>query len=105
MNSPVSSSNHLITEGDCQLFYCPDCGRCLGYSFTSYKSHITRFRGSCKEKFVGKTLYTCEHCKHEFVTLGNLKTHHSVNGDLCKRKQTSLNQNQIMFNLGRFVIN
>ena len=88
----VYTKPHLITEEDSNPFYCPDCGRCLGYSYNSFQVHISRYARHCKKKFAGRRLYGCKYCKLEFIELHNLAIHYKTFGDACKTRQVTMNK-------------
>ena len=94
---------HLITEEDSNPYYCPDCGRCLGYSYKSFQIHISMYTGHCKDKFAGKRLYGCKYCNLEFIKLQNLSTHYKTFGDACKTRQITMNSNTLSFNYSKFI--
>ena len=95
---------HLITDKDSNPYYCPDCGRCLGYSYKSFQMHVGRYTGHCREKFAGRRLYGCKYCKEEFHELHNLTIHKKRFGDGCKAKQITINKNNIIFNYSMLFI-
>ena len=83
---------HLITEEDSNPYYCPDCGRCLGYSYNFFQKHISMYTGHCKVKFAGSRLYGCKYCKLEYHALHDLATHYKTFGDACKTRQITMNK-------------
>ena len=87
---------HLITEEDSNPYFCPDCGRCLGYSYNFFKMHISRYTGHCKKKFAGSRLYGCKYCKLEFHKLHHLERHCKTFGDACKTRQITMNKKNIL---------
>ena len=94
-------SPHLITDKDSILYYCPDCGRCLGYSYKSFQYHIKMFAGHCKDKFAGRRLYGCKYCKREFPEISNLAKHNESFGVACKTRQITMNT--ILFTYSKFI--
>ena len=92
---------HLITEEDSKPYYCPDCGRCLGYSYKSFQIHIGRYTRHCKEKFAGIRLYACKYCNEEFHELHHLAKHYKTFGDACKTRQITMNLNNFSFNCSK----
>ena len=89
---------HSITEGDSRPYYCPDCGRCLGYSYNYFQVHIGRYTGHCRKKFSGR-LYGCKYCKLEFSQLRTLATHQRRFGDACKTSQIIMNTKKHLIQL------
>ena len=94
---------HLITEEDSNPYYCPDCGRCLGYSYRFFQIHISRYTGHCKEKFAGRRFYGCKYCMLEFNQLYSLATHYKRFGDTCKTRQITMNSNTFSFNYSKII--
>ena len=94
---------HLITEEESNPYYCPDCGQCLGYSYKIFQTHISMYKGHCKEKFAGSTLYGCKYCKQEFSKLYSLVRHYKTFGDACKTRQITMNSNNFSFNYSKFI--
>ena len=95
----VYTKPHLITEEDTEPYYCPDCARCLGYSYKSFQKHISRYTGHCKVKFAGSRLYGCKYCKLEFYNLNGLSTHYRRFGDGCKIRQITMNKKRYAIQL------
>ena len=83
---------NLMTEEDSNPYYCPDCGRCLGFSYKSFQMHVGRYTGHCKEKFAGRRLYGCKYCKEEFHDFHHLATHNKTFGNACKTRQITMNK-------------
>ena len=63
-----------IEEQGAGPYYCPDCGKGMGFDIIILKSHMGLYKGSCVE-LPRKKLHTCEHCHIQYTTTLSLKQH------------------------------
>ena len=45
----IELPNHLMTEENSVPYYCPDCGKGMGYSFLSFQKHLNRYGRLCRK--------------------------------------------------------
>ena len=92
-NKMLQLSNQMMSEENTDPHYCQECGRGLGYSLRTIKVHSSRYKGLCKTRFRGHTLYTCQYCKMDLTSQFNLNSHNRMFGKNCKALQISRNRN------------
>ena len=85
------SDTKSIKMEDNGPYYCPDCGKGLGYSINALRSHIGRNKGICKRRKSVRILYTCSYCNTDYSRLRTLERHNTKFGDTCKSWQISMN--------------
>ena len=90
MGVPIKSSglqslfvNQKSVQGD-GPFFCPHCGRGVGYSFPRLKSHMTLYKGKCTDLYANKKFYSCQLCSADFLDLYRVRYHNIKFGNNCR---------------------
>ena len=102
-NEALSPLSYLPMEENIDPYYCPDCGKGLGYSLSSFNAHV-RNEEFCKQYNSGKIFYTCQYCKIDYSRLHTLKKHNKKFGNSCKTRQISLNRKKLQSKPGKYKV-
>ena len=100
----IELPNHLMTEENSVPYYCPDCGKGMGYSFLSFQKHLNKYGRLCREVFAGSTFYTCEYCKADYANQKYFNIHKRTFGKSCKTKQILGNNKMLVRNSGKLTV-
>ena len=91
----------LITSQGKGPYFCPDCGKGMGYLRHAFKTHVGYYQGRCKSVNAGRKFYRCVHCKTDFLQLSRLRLHNTKFGNKCKTLHLSRNNESIMDNFSK----
>ena len=100
-NETKYTKNDLITSQGTDPHYCLECGKGVGYSIHSFRSHFRVSRGLCKSTNEGKRFHRCLYCKTDFLKSSSLRDHNARFGHKCKAWQLSLNRTGFIDNFSK----
>ena len=100
----IELPNHLMTKENSVPYYCPDCGKGMGYSFLSFQKHLNKYGRLCREVFAGSTFYSCEYCKADYANQEYFNNHKKTFGKSCKTKQILGNNKMLVKNSGKLSV-
>ena len=100
-NETENTQIDIITSQGTGPEYCPECGKGVGYSIHSFKSHCRVSRGLCKSTNAGKQFHRCLYCKTDFSKYSSLRDHNARFGEKCKAWQLSLNRTDVVDNFSK----
>ena len=101
---PVATQNDPITSQGDDPYFCPDCGKGVGYSIHSFRSHFRVSGGLCKTNNARKRFHRCLYCQTDFSKSSSLSAHNARFGGKCKSWQLSLNKTDIIDNFSKNLI-
>ena len=91
----------LITSQGKGPYFCPDCGKGIGYLRHAFKAHVGYYQGRCKSINAGRKFDRCVHCKTDFSRSSRLNLHNTKFGAKCKTMHLSQNNKSIMDNFSK----
>ena len=63
-----------VAQGD-GPYFCPHCGKGVGYKFHRLKAHISQNIGSCLKTYANRMFYSCKFCKIDFTSKYTFNRH------------------------------